>query len=311
MRYEPIAVVEAPFCGVAQFEVFGGDFFRPRRSLEGDGSAAVLGGEHYGAAQEFALFVGVGERLPVFFGAFPARHELRARLHREPRIARAVYVNFRLDAVDFKGFVAARVGCGYSAPLGVGGVDGSVEQQSEIGFGDALVVEEQVPHLPRALRVVGGVVEFYFLDDSGLAPAPFVAVHPERVHFYLATRISPEPRPVLDEDGLRPVAGGGESRANSSEAAARYHDIAPELLFGHVRLRGEVEKFPPRLGLYFAPEGAFCRAVRARLGDADRESIPQERHRRRPQKFPAPEGAIIAAGFHGRHFPRLSGAGQH
>ena len=270
MRYEPVTIVETPFCGVAQFEVFGGDFFRPRRSLEGDGSAAVLGGEHYGTAQEFALFVGVGERLPVLFGAFPARHELRARLHREPRIARAVYVYFRLDAVDFKSFVAARVGGGYSAPAGVGCVDGGVEQQREIRFGDALVVEEQVPHFPRALRVVRGVVELYLFKDSRLAPTPFVAVHPERVHLYLAARISPEPRPVLDEDGLCPVAGGGERRANSRKAAARDHHVAFELLFGHVRLGGEVEFSPPRLGLYLAPEGAFCRAVRARLGDADR-----------------------------------------
>jgi hypothetical protein len=75
-------------------------------------------------------------------------------------------------------------------PFCLGGIERGFEQQRDVRLADDLVVEQQVPQLPAALRVVGGVVEAEFFDEAAFAPAgaAFVGVGADDVHFDFATR---------------------------------------------------------------------------------------------------------------------------
>ena len=105
----------------------------------------------------------------------------------------------------------------------VGGVERGLEQQRDVRLADDLVVEQQVPQLPAALRIVDGVGEAQLLDEAALAPAgpAGVLVGADDVHLDFARRIAAQPRAVLHQDDPRAVPRRGDGRANAGESAAR------------------------------------------------------------------------------------------
>ena len=138
--------------------------------------------------------------------------------------------------------------------LRLGGVEDRVEEEGDVGLALDLVVQEQVPELEAALGIVDGVVEAELLDQATLAPAgpAAVTVGADDVHFDLAAGVTAEAGPVVDEDDLRALAGGGDGGADPGHATAGDADVAREI---HER---EV-----RLGL----EPAFERRGRSDLGE--------------------------------------------
>ena len=145
--------------------------------------------------------------------------------------------------------VAARRGALDAAVAGGGGVERRLQQERDVRLAHELVVEQEVPQLPAALRVVHRVVEPQLLDEAALAPAgaALVGVRPDDVHLDLARGVAAEPRAVLHEDDPRAVARRGERRADAGETAAGDEDVGLELDEPHVRLgRGEAGGRPRR-----------------------------------------------------------------
>ena len=138
------------------------------------------------------------------------------------------------------GLVAADEGFLDLVVLGFGGEDGGFEQEGDVGLGDDLVVEEEVPEFPAALGVVDGIVEADFLEDAAFAPAgaAFVGVGADDVHFDFGGGVAAEAGAVLDEDDLGAVAGGGDGGADPGEAAAGDEEIGLEVDEGHVGFGG-------------------------------------------------------------------------
>ena len=103
-----------------------------------------------------------------------------------------------------------------------------------------LVVQQQVPQLPAALRVVGGVVEAELLDQAPLAPAgpARVVVGPDDVHLHFARGVAAQPRSVLHEHDPRPVPRRGHGRAYSRHSPAGDEQSHVQVHQRHVRLGG-------------------------------------------------------------------------
>ena len=234
-------------------------------------------------------FVVVAQRLPEFLRAVPAAHYLRARLHRKARVARAVDENFRLYFIDVARRIRAHPRCRDFPPVLFDTEDAGVEQQSEVGFRNALVVQNQVPHFPRELRVARGVFELQLLDDSALAPARPLGGDSQRVHFDFAARIPAEPRSVLNENRLFARARRRQRRRYSRESAARDEHVALQNRRAHQLFARD----SPRIvgGLQRRePFGIFVRRQlpRENLRSFDYRRIPDERHSRRREKAAAP-----------------------
>ena len=113
-----------------------------------------------------------------------------------------------------------------------------VDQQRDVRLAHALVVEQQVPQFPTALRIVGGVVEAELFEQAPFAPAgsALVMVRADDVHLHFARRVAAEPRTILHEDDLRAVAGRGDRGQHARHAAAGDEHVALELDERHVRL---------------------------------------------------------------------------
>ena len=130
-----------------------------------------------------------------------------AGLQPQPAVARAV-------AKQLGGDADRCVRCDRSGPAPIGscpsftsaGKQGGVEQQRQVRLADDFVVEQQVPQLPAALRIVGRVVEPELFEQAPFAPAgpAAVVVGADDVHLDFARRIAPQPRAVLHQHHLRP-----------------------------------------------------------------------------------------------------------
>ena len=122
--------------------------------------------------------------------------------------------------------------------LHLGREQGGVQQQRQVGLADDFVVEQQVPQLETALRIVGRVVEPELLDQAPFAPAgpAAVAVGADDVHLDFARRVAPQPRAVLHQHDLGPAAGRGHGRTDAGQSAAGHQHVAGQIDPLHVRL---------------------------------------------------------------------------
>src|SRR5437660_85968 len=84
----------------------------------------------------------------------------------------------------------------------------SIHQQGDIRLGDDLVIKQQVPQLPAALRIVDGIVQAELFEQSRFPPArpTLVAARADDVHFDFARGVATETRAVVDEDHAGAVA---------------------------------------------------------------------------------------------------------
>ncbi len=132
--------------------------------------------------------------------------------------------------------------------LDVGGVERGVEQQRQIRLADALVVEQQVPQLPTALRVARRVVEPEFFQQTTFAPArpTGVAIGADDVHLDLARRIATQPRAVLHQHHPSSRAGRRHRRANTGQSAAGHQHVGGQLDQLHVLLGRRLGRLPRR-----------------------------------------------------------------
>lgn len=132
------------------------------------------------------------------------------------------------------------------------------------------------------LRIVCGVCKFKLFDNAALAPARSGRVYAERVHLDFGTRISAEPRPVLNKHNFFPVPCSRQRRAHARKTAARHENVAfdGELLHGFaVVYEASPESF---FGLPQNFSDSLCRRRRRR---AHNQTVPQ--HRRRGHEIPA------------------------
>ena len=79
---------------------------------------------------------------------------LRAGFERQPAIARAIEIELRPDAVEMLRLVAAHHDPLDFAVLRLGGEQRRIEQQRDVRLALNLVVEQQIPQLEAALRIV-------------------------------------------------------------------------------------------------------------------------------------------------------------
>ena len=178
------------------------------------------------------------ERFAEFGAAFASGAHFGAGFQSEPRIARAIAVDAGAYPVEVLALVAARGDFGDAAVLHDRGVDGGFEQQRDIGLADDLVVKQQVPEFPAALRIVDGVGEAQLLDQAALAPAgtPGVLIGADHVHLHFARGIAAEARAVLHQDDARSVARRGDRGTDTRESSACDQDVGLQAHFAHMRL---------------------------------------------------------------------------
>ncbi len=126
------------------------------------------------------------------------------------------------------------------AVLHLGAVERGFEQQRDIRLAHHLVIEQQIPELPAALRIVGGIVEPEFLKQSGLPPsqASFVTTGAHDVHLHFARGIAAQPRTILYQDHLGAMPRGGHRCADAGHAAARHEQVGLQVHQRHVRFQG-------------------------------------------------------------------------
>jgi len=232
----PVAVF--PAGDLAEPQVLARHFARPGRRRERHGAAVVARGEQDARAERFAVGFLRREAFAELGASFAAGAELGARLDSEARIACRIHVQGGPDAVNVLALVAARQHVADAAVFDGGAVEDRFEQQGDVRFAHHLVIQQQVPHLPGALRVAHGVFEPQLFDQPALAPAgaPLVAVGADDVHLHLARGVAAQPGPVLKQDDAQSVARRGDGRAHAGQPAARHQQVRLQIHQRHVGL---------------------------------------------------------------------------
>ena len=177
-------------------------------------------------------------------------------------------------------------------------VERGFEQQRDVRLADDLVVEQQVPHLPAALRVVDGVVEPELLEQAALAPSRAAAmrVGAHDVHLHFARRVAAQPRPVLHQDHLRAVARRRHRRADARHPAAGHQHVGIQVDLRHVALVRQPCGAVSLAALSGRTPAAFHRL---------KQTVPGGRHAacQYRQGVAAGEGSEKIAPFHGIRLP--------
>jgi len=117
------------------------------------------------------------------------------------------------------------VGCG----------DAGIEQQGERCFRPTLLVENEIKHRGRPLRVTYGIFQSDFLDDSAFArlefqiPAGALEVCTYDVHPHFAAGVAAQHRTILAKDHLHALTGRSQCARDPRDTASGDKDIASEM----------------------------------------------------------------------------------
>ena len=234
----PVAVLPG-IDGTAE-QLLLADLARPFGGRERHGVVVQAGGKQDARSQRQTIGLFGRERLAELGARLPSGAHLGAGFQAQTAIPRAVAENPGADAVDVFALIAAGRDFGDASAANGGRAQRGFEQQRNVRLTDHLVVEQEVPKLPTALRVVDRVGEPQLLDQPALAPArpPGVLIRADHVHLHFARRIAAEPRTVLQQDDAGAMPRCRNRRADAGQAAARHHHVGFQIHQPQVRFGG-------------------------------------------------------------------------
>lgn len=102
-------------------------------------------------------------------------------------------------------------------------LNGSVEQQLDIGFIDDRRIDHVIPKGIALEGIVAEVPKLHFLQDAGLLVLIFQ--NADNAHPHFARGVSAEDRTVLDKNDLRPVPRRRNGSADPGEASAADNQV--------------------------------------------------------------------------------------
>ncbi len=255
-----------------------GDFARPGRRRERHGPAVIARREQEARPQRLAIGDVAGERFVEFALGFAAPTQFRPGFQGQAAVSGAINVERGANAIEVFGLVAPDQDPLNRVVPRLGGEQRAVQEQRDVGFALELVVEQQVPQLPTALRIMRRVVQAQFLDQPAFTPAgpSAAAIGADDVHFHLAGGVAAETRAVLGQHHLGAVPRGGKRRAHTRHAAAGHQDVTVQIHQGQMRFLGKPRV--RRLGRSNGVKGPGNLGARGRGGGAGGQVIGAHQH---------------------------------